>query len=134
MTTFSSLARILAFGTFFTVSMSAFSGDNRRDGASRTCAEQPSLVGPCFDIRGRLALHNGNPTVRILKIGTRRLLGVSDTRCRQPECSRMPQELEERLSWENVIFGDFRVCPFTKSKTGHMQFVCIESAARLQQQ
>ena len=32
-------------------------------------------------------------------------------------------------SWATEIYGDFNVCPFTKQKPGHMQMVCIESAA-----
>jgi hypothetical protein len=29
------------------------------------------------------------------------------------------------------IYGDYRVCPFTKSRPGRMQYVCIARASRL---
>jgi hypothetical protein len=120
-------ARILFLGVLLTTSLRAFPQEESHDAAQRPCSKQPSLVGPCFNIRGRLALYNGNPTARIWKVGSNRLLGVSESRCQRPECPRMPKELEDSLSWENAIFGDFLVCPFTESKPGQMQFVCIES-------
>jgi hypothetical protein len=125
--TLATLARILFMGVVLSTSLRAFAQEENHDTAQRPCSKQISLFGPCFSIRGRLALYNGNPTARIWKVGTNRLLGVSESRCQRPECARMPKELEDSLSWENVIFGDFLVCPFTESKPGHMQFVCIES-------
>lgn len=29
------------------------------------------------------------------------------------------------------VYGDFEVCPFTPQRKGHLQLVCIESAAHL---
>jgi hypothetical protein len=130
-TALSNPARILFLGLLLTASLSAFPQDDRQEGAQRTCAKQPSLVGPCFDVHGRLTLYNGNPSARIWKVGTNRLIGVSQSRCQKPECPQMPKELENKLSWDRVIFGDFLVCPFTESKPGHMQFVCIEFAKNL---
>jgi hypothetical protein len=130
-TAFANLARILFLGVLLTVSMNVFSQDDQQKGVHRTCTTQSSLVGPCFNVRGRLALYNGTPSARIWKVGTQRLLGVSDSRCQRPECPQMPQELADRLSWEHVIFGEFRVCPFTESRPGHMQLVCIASAKNL---
>lgn len=124
-------ARILLLGVLLTASVSVFPKDDRQEGTRRICAKQPSLVGPCFNIRGRLALYNGNPSARIWKVGANRLFGVSQSRCIEPECPRMPADLRNMLKWEEAIFGDFRVCLFTESKPGHMQFVCIESAKNL---
>ncbi len=47
---------------------------------TRPCKEHPALVGPCFTVHGRLATWNGNPTFRISRLGTNRILGVSDQR------------------------------------------------------
>lgn len=93
-----------------------------------SCARQLGLVGPCFSVRGRLSLYNGNPSARIWKIGSKRILGITESRCVEPECSQMPEELRKMLNWEEGIYADFLVCPFTESKPDHMQFVCIESA------
>lgn len=78
-----------------------------------------------------MSFFNGNPTVRIWKVGTRRVLGVSDRRCVAPECEALPAELGGMLDWEHRVFGDFFVCPFTRERPGVMQFVCIERATRL---
>ena len=100
--------------------------------SGNTCAEQPGLVGPCFSVRGRASFANGNPSVRIWKIGTNRVLGVSESQCQEPECPQMPADLRGRLDWDHAIFADFVVCPFTKSAPGHMQLVCVESASRVE--
>jgi hypothetical protein len=99
--------------------------------AERSCARQPALVGPCFTVHGRLSLYNGSPSARIWQIGSNRILGVTESRCVEPECPQMPDELRKMLNWEEGIFADFLVCPFTESKPEHMQFVCIESARNL---
>jgi hypothetical protein len=90
------------------------------------CKDDPDVVGPCFAFHGKLFMTNGSPTARILRLGTKRILGVSDL-----HQAFMPRALEERLEWDDVVYGDFTVCPFTPSEPGKMQFVCIESASRL---
>lgn len=81
-------------------------------------------------MRGRASLANGNPTVRIWKVGTNRVLGVTE-RCAEPACRKLPADVAELLDWEHAVFADFVVCPFTTSRPGHMQFVCVESASRV---
>jgi hypothetical protein len=55
------------------------------------------------------------------KLGTKRMLGVHN--------DVLPGELGRKMTdFGTEAFGDFRVCPFTKEKSGAMQFVCIESA------
>lgn len=90
------------------------------------CKDDPEVVGPCFTFRGKLFVANGSPTVRILRLGTKLILGVSERR--QPY---MLRALEDQLTWDDVVYGDFSVCPFTQSEPGRMQFVCIESASHL---
>ena len=92
------------------------------------CRGNPSQAGPCFRVRGRLMIHLGSPSARIWRIGTKRILGVSE---RYPEIQSMPQSLEKKLTLENRIYGDFEVCPFTKERPDEMQLVCIESASHL---
>ena len=62
----------------------------------------------------------------ILRLGTKRILGISEHRQ-----AYMPQALEERLTWDDIVYGDFTVCPFSPSEPGKMQFVCIEAASHL---
>lgn len=88
-------------------------------------------MAACFWVRGRVSLFNGNPTVRVWKVGTGRMLGVSDRVCAEPECAPLPAELRALLDWDHRVFGNFLVCPFTCARPGVMQFVCIERATRL---
>lgn len=94
----------------------------------KSCREHPQLVGKCFNVRGRLSTFNGNPAVRLWRIGTRRVLGVSDQRIRVPGYRNIPEDLSRQLDGKNEIFGDFLVCPFTRARPGEMQLMCIESA------
>jgi hypothetical protein len=98
--------------------------------AAEPCRERADLVGPCFHVHGRAALYNGNPSVRIWKVGTRRLLGVSESRM-APGVDPLPVEVRRALDWEHPVFADFVLCPFTRERPGVMQLVCVEAATRL---
>ncbi len=73
----------------------------------KSCREHPQLVGKCFRVHGRLSTHNGNPAVRLWRIGTRRVLGVSDQRFSLPGYRNIPEELAKQLDGENNLYGDF---------------------------
>ena len=94
----------------------------------KSCREHPRLVGKCFNVHGRLATYNGNPAVRLWRIGTKRVLGISDQRFKEEGYRNIPDDLLKQLDGESTITGDFLVCPFTQPKPGEMQLVCIESA------
>jgi hypothetical protein len=94
----------------------------------RACKNNSEQVAPCFTIHGRLNYWEGNPSARIWRVGTHRILGVSDAHA---DVQQMPPGLEKKLAWDIFIFGDFEVCPFTKEEPGVMQFVCIASASHL---
>ncbi len=94
----------------------------------KSCREHPQLIGKCFKVRGRLSTYNGNPAVRLRRIGTKRVLGVSDQRFSLPGYRNIPEALAKQLDGENMIIGDFLVCPFTRPRPREMQLMCIESA------
>jgi len=94
----------------------------------KSCREHPQLIGKCFNVRGRLSVYNGAPAVRLWRIGTRRVLGISEQRFSLPGYRNTPEGLAQQLDGENEIFGDFLVCPFSPPKPREMQLVCIESA------
>ena len=94
----------------------------------KSCRQHPRLAGRCFNVRGRLATYAGNPALRISRTGSKRVLGVSDQKFKEPGFTNIPEDLLSQLTGETTITGDFLVCPFTKSKPGEMQLVCIESA------
>lgn len=92
------------------------------------CARDPRVVGPCFEVRGRLTLALGTPSTRIWIVGSKRLLGVKDA-----ERPMVPDEIAAQLNgdYERAIFADFTVCPLTARRAGHMQMVCVEAARRV---
>ncbi len=96
--------------------------------AQKSCSEHPQLIGKCFNVRGRLSVYNGAPAVRLWRIGTRRVMGISEQRFSLPGYRNLPEDLMKQLNEENEIFGDFLICPFTPVKPREMQLVCIESA------
>jgi len=86
------------------------------------CKCRPERVGPCFTVRGRIALYQRAPTVRITVDSTKRVLGLE---------GGVPEFLEEDLEPHNVVTGEFVVCPVTRAKRGTIQLVCIESSSNL---
>ncbi len=88
--------------------------------AEYACAPKSELVGPCYELRGRLSFWNGAPSARIWRVGTPRMLGI--------HYDELPPELASRMtSFDSEAWGVFNVCPFTKQRPGRMQSVCIES-------
>jgi hypothetical protein len=95
--------------------------------AKKHCKDNPKLSGECFTIHGRLRSYNGNPTLRLWKTGTTRILGISQGEHYDPEYWDIPESVSEQLtSFYTEITGDFYVCPLTSEREGKMQFICIE--------
>ena len=110
----------------------------------------PENASLCYWTHGRLAVYNGNPTWRIWKIGTHRVLGVysgpsrypprSDTDSENPEFpaslnaafdadyNRRVAAKDPDTAFPDQVFGDFEICPLEPERKGEMQPVCIESA------
>jgi hypothetical protein len=117
-------------GGLLLVSCSTGFGQEAPQSPSKPCRAQPALVGKCFRVRGRLSLYNGAPTIRLWRVGTKRILGVSASYS-QPGYSNIPAEIEKLLEWDNEVWGDFLVCPFTPQKPQEMQMMCIESGKNI---
>jgi hypothetical protein len=101
-----------------------------------SCEASPDLVGQCFIVRGRLMLTNGNPTVRIWRVGTKRIFGVLDANGNVfNDLTGLPLEIQKLFPLDNPdrteIFGDYTVCPFDTERSGWMQDVCIARAENL---
>ena len=97
----------------------------------KSCREHPKLVGKCFTVRGRLAVYNGAPALRILKLGTKRMLGVSEQRFAVEGYRNVPEEVSAKLDQDKLLYGDYTVCPFTRAREKEMQLVCIEKVSNL---
>ena len=94
--------------------------------AAVSCKSNPAVVAACFTVRGRLTVANGTPGLRIWPVGSHRLLGVVPA-----EHEIIPDILRGKANGEQSVFATFEVCPFTKSRAGAMQLVCVESATNI---
>jgi hypothetical protein len=91
------------------------------------CQHSPHLAGSCFVVHGKMYNANGGSLARIWKIGTNHVLGVVGW-----ENIDLPPEIGSHIqSFDDVLFGDFLVCPYTEEETGHMQMVCVQSGTHL---
>jgi hypothetical protein len=97
----------------------------------KSCRAHPRLIGRCFTVHGRLSTYSGNPALRLWKVGTRRMLGISEQRFALPGYRNVPEYIESQINQDVAMFGDFLVCPFTRSRPGEMQLICIESGKNL---
>jgi hypothetical protein len=73
-----------------------------------------------MDVRGRLSWYNGTPAARIWRVGTTRMLGIHHDVLPPALAAAVPD-------FDAQAWGIFRVCPFTRERPGHMQFVCVEA-------
>src|SRR5258708_33092683 len=117
--------------SLFIVCASVSAGSPIREAIEKSCREHPQLTGKCFVVRGRLSVYNGAPAVRLWRIGTRRVLGISEQRFKLPGYRNLPESLAQQLNGDNQVLGDFLVCPFTTPRAREMQLVCVESAKNL---
>ncbi len=110
----------------------------------------PENASLCYWTHGRLSAYNGNPTYRIWKIGTRRILGVFNGPSHFPPPiasydddvfnPEFPTALLRayklsynrwKWGWPPDVFADFEVCPLEPERYDEMQAVCIESAKNI---
>jgi hypothetical protein len=95
-------------------------------------------AGGCRNVHGRLTLANGNPSVRIWVIGTQRVLGVVQ---RDESFGDLPSNIRrlwaahgDDAMWSSYLYGDFTVCPVTRSEPGRMQLVRLTGGTHLRAQ
>lgn len=102
----------------------------------------------CYWTHGRLSLYNGNPSLRLWKIGTKRILGIYSgphSERYDPLDNEHPElpanldrayeaEYKRRLAVKDPdaglpepVFADFEACPLEPERRGEMQSACIES-------
>lgn len=100
----------------------------------------PEIAASCYWSRGRLSIYNGNPSLRVWKIGTKHLLGIySGPSTFPPRTSEDSESPELPPNLENLdgaldggeIFADFEVCPLRPEHPHEMQPACIESAKNI---
>jgi len=127
----SMLWRITILFLLVSVSRNVGAQSPASEAKEKSCRAHPLLVGSCFTIRGRLSIYNGAPARRLWRIGTKRVLGISEQRYSVTGYRNVPEYVESKLTEDVAVFGDFVVCPFTRLRPGEMQLVCIESGKNL---
>jgi len=112
----------------------------------------PENASTCYWTRGRITCCNGNPSMRMWKVGTKRILGLfsgPNSWRIDPEDNEHPElpvnldkaydaEYKRRSALKDPdaglpepAFGDFEVCPLEPERKGEMQAVCVESAKNI---
>ncbi|HSE24341.1 MAG TPA: hypothetical protein VLB68_21920 [Pyrinomonadaceae bacterium] len=125
--------RAFAILIFLVIVGSGFAASQNSDKVqTKSCKDHPKVIGTCFTVSGRLSVYNGAPTLRIWKTGTRRMLGVSEQRFQEVGYVNVPESIRTKVNFDTDLFGSFLVCPFTRSRPGEMQMVCVESGRNLQ--
>jgi hypothetical protein len=94
--------------------------------------------GQCHWVHGRMALYNGTFSFRIWVIGTHRMLRVVDKDGDNfNDLDQLPPALSRALAGyrddvlrlsSDLVFADYRICAFTRSRHGVMQSVTLEDA------
>lgn len=118
--------KALAFIITLILSVACFSQQDTNKVDCKPCRKHPGVIGPAFKIHGVLSYWNGNPSVRIWKVGTKKIYGVSEQRFYKEGYYNLPQWLPT-IGFDEKITGDFVLYPFTKEKTGVMRLVCIDT-------
>src|SRR3989304_9686482 len=99
----------------------------------------PEIAPMCYWARGRLVFASGNPSYRIWKVGTKRILGVYSGPAaftpRTNEDSENP-EFPANVAKvyrppNNILYADFEICPLEPEQKGEMQSVCVETAKNI---
>jgi hypothetical protein len=91
------------------------------------CARRIQLAGPCTTVHGRLQFTNGTPGLRVWVVGTKRVLGLAG----EEGAELLPDQLRALLADGVALYGDFAICPVTRSDPGVMQTICIQAGRRL---
>jgi hypothetical protein len=87
------------------------------------CRAQTSAAQQCRWISGTITASNGTPSIRIKPQGGHRTLGVWP-----PEEEWMPDEIKQKLNFDNKIQARIRICPVSKKGDAGMALVCIDEA------
>ena len=99
------------------------------------CRASPRLAGECFTVRARLTTCTGIPNARLWIVGTKRILGVTDSRGNPGGGKLLPRRLEatmfEATPCSKAAWGEFTVCPLDPDRPGVMRRVCVAEARRL---
>ena len=85
---------------------------------------------PCRWAHGRLMRYQGGPGLRIWEIGTHHVFGLPPL-VPAMDLGDLPPNAEKLLNNDNMLFGDYKVCPLEPYSAGHMQAARVVAARHL---
>ncbi len=97
------------------------------------CEKDVHVVDACFNVHGRVRIE-ANSRITLWPSGSKRLLGVQypgDMPGVGGDFVPLPKNLAAILNSSTAVFGNYLVCPFTKSEAGKKRYVCIATAEHL---
>lgn len=125
----------------------------RETAARKVPCKTPENASLCYWTHGRLNSYEGNPSFRIWKVGTKRILAIysgpavmprsADVIVKDGEGPEFPPHLDKvflaeykhrvstnssHVNLVDPVFGDYEICPLEPEREGEMQASCIESA------
>ncbi len=128
---------MLLFTTLIAFTLSATSAPQRVPKRKIAC-KTPENSATCYWVHGRLNFANGNPSIRVWKIGTRHIFGIISGPGAEKWISEdslhpeLPANVDRAFkSISTQLFADFEICPLEPEVTGEMQAACIESAKNI---
>lgn len=131
------MARAIFLSTLLAVALSV-SGAPQRAARRKIACKTPENAASCYWAHGRLTFGNGNPSCRLWKIGTSRILGIySGLESQGPdsaysETPELPANVNRAFKTDLTrVYADFEICPLEPEHAGAMQAACIESAKNI---
>jgi hypothetical protein len=116
----------------------SLSGIPQRVPRRKIACKTPENASTCYWMHGRLSFADGNPSIRVWKIGTHHMLGILSgpgAEKRDPNDSlhpELPANVDRAFkSMDTRVFADFEICPLEPEASGEMQDACIESAKNI---
>jgi hypothetical protein len=114
------------------------SGIPQRVSKRKIACKTTENAASCSRTHGRLANYNGTPTLRLWKIGTKRIMaihsgpGYKRGDNKENESPEVPANVDYAFKTDLTrVYGDFEICPLEPERHGEMQIVCIESAKNI---
>src|SRR2546425_8218892 len=90
-----------------TASSSMWAQSLAPEAKERSCREHPRLIGNCFTVRGRLSIYDGAPALRLWRVGTRRVLGISEQRFSVAGGPKISSDNSNQKKHKNFLFFGF---------------------------
>lgn len=132
------IAKTALFITLLAAGCLSVLGSPQKIPKRKIACKTPENATTCYWAHGRLANYNGTPTLRLWKIGTKRILaihsgpGYKRGDNKENENPEVPANVDRAFKTDlTQVYGDFEICPLEPEHAGVMQDACIESAKNI---